>query len=535
MLASGDFVTPRLNGVPFLDKPILFYWLAALSMHQFGTEEWALRLPATTMGILGVAIVFALARRVFGKRAGWIAAAVLATSPLYYLGFHFANMDPQVAFWITVCCACLMLGIISDDGDPARRRWFLLAWPAAALGFLTKGLIAIVLPSMIVLTWMLVHRRFGLLRELRWMPGLALFIAIIAPWLLLVQQRNPQFAQYFFVFQHFGRYVGTQFNNEQPAWYYVGLLAAGFLPWSPFVPAAVRGVWRNARDSVERRALSFLLIWASVVVVFFSIPLSKPPGYVLPALAPIALLVGVALARLVAVEHIRERWRHKLRDPFFLFALTTTATAIGMMVYAQQWFASQHTARVAFWLVSMVAIAWISAAILTMWLHNIGRSEIAVGAIALASAIVCGMIIAMMPVRTGRSQEDVGVALQVALRAKNAPVVFYRGYYYTVPIYAKLSEPVWLVDQWDDPNTTSDDNWRLTLWRGSGWRPETRRLFVNPQQLAARLLAAGGGFIIVEPDMVQEAEAMIGAEPRLQTRVLFQDDLHELVQVSVKQ
>jgi 4-amino-4-deoxy-L-arabinose transferase-like glycosyltransferase len=312
------------------------------------------------------------------------------------------------------------------------------------------------------------------------------------------------------------------------------LLLVGLLPWSTFVPSALRSAWRGGVNHAEREASWFVLLWFAVIFVFFSIPASKPAGYILPAVAPLAILIGVSLARLVEQNRSRDQWGQKLRDPFFLFALTTTLTAIGLMLYAHMWFAAQETARVAYWLVTLVTIAWISAAIATLWLHSIGRRLLAIGVIAGASAVVCAMIITMLPMRDGRSQERVGIALETALQQERLPVVFFRNFFYAVPMYANLTEPVLLVDQWDDPESTRDDNWRLTLWRGSSWQPQTRRLFVTPNNLAQQLLRAGGGYILSEPGTISEVEAIIAAEPKLEQRTLYQDDIYELIRAKIR-
>lgn len=522
MLVTGDWITPRLNGIPFLDKPILFYWLTAASMGLFGQTVFAMRLVPAVMGALACLVVYRLGARLFGRAAGLLAGAALATMPLFYLGAHFANMDVQVAFWITLALACALAAIGSADAR-ARGRLWLAAWACAALGVLTKGLIGLALPALVVGAWLLVTRRWSVLAQTRPGAGLALFGAIVLPWFAAVQRLNPAFFDYFFVFQHFARYTGGDFNNAQPAWFFVAALAVGLLPWTLLAPQAAAQLAAEQREHPARReALWFVLIWAAAIVAFFSLPRSKPVGYILPAAPPLALLAGAALAR--AVERAPASARH---DPLagwcVLAALLAAAAALWATVLARAHPALEQARGLVLPLVVLTGLA----VALVAWLRRAGaplaHRRAAAAVVSATGAAVCLGLLAGVPLATADSQRRLGLALREALATRAAPVAYYRIFPYSVPLYAGLREPALLVEGWGEPRATAHDNWRLTLWRASGWRPETRRLFLTPPQFVAQTAARGLTYVAIEPRELIELRALAAQHPGVSVRVLHDD------------
>jgi 4-amino-4-deoxy-L-arabinose transferase-like glycosyltransferase len=295
-MLHGDLLMPTLMGLPYFHKPPLMYWIDAGAMHLLGANEFAARLaPALGAWLMGAAMWWHL-RRTAGPRTAAGVLAVLATMPFYFGGGQFANHDMLVAGCITVAILCAVAAVQAPEGG--ALGWVIGAWVAAAAGVLAKGLIGVVLPALVLLPWLVAARRWQALGRLLHPAGPALFLLVAAPWFVMMQRRVPGFLDYFFVEQHFRRYAAGGFNNPQPFWFLFVVLPLLTLPWSLWLPRAWRA-WRgDAAGSPTDRGLTALYAWwVLVVVLFFSLPRSKLIGYVLPALAPWAALLGPAVVR----------------------------------------------------------------------------------------------------------------------------------------------------------------------------------------------------------------------------------------------
>ena len=304
MLMTGDFVTPRLNGVAFLDKPALYYWLQTVSYRLLGVSTWSVRLMPVLFGVAGVVLVFVASWHLFSRRAAQIAAAVLASSPLYVGASQYANMDLEVATWIS---ATLLLFLLAWQASQPRQRWlFWAAYACMGCGVLTKGLIGAVFPLMIIGAWTVLGWRWRELLRWQIIPGVMITLAVCLPWYLAVQKANPGFFHYFFIYQQFERFASGGFNNALPFWFYLPVIAIGLLLWSFWLPHALHNQFRAAVGSTalhQADARQLLLLWPALILVFFSIPQSKIVGYILPVLPPLAMLLGDYLDRKLDFAH----------------------------------------------------------------------------------------------------------------------------------------------------------------------------------------------------------------------------------------
>jgi 4-amino-4-deoxy-L-arabinose transferase-like glycosyltransferase len=295
MAASGDWVTPRLNGFKYFEKPPLQYWAGAAAISMFGPRDWAARLWTGLMALLGVALAFQAGRKLFTPKAGALAAAVLASSPLYVLLGQVNTLDMGVSVFLSA--GVFAFALAQRAGTPReRRRWMLAAWAACALAVLSKGLIGIVLPAATVALYILVARDWRLRSRLELLRGSAVFLAVTAPWFIAVSLRNPEFPYFFFVQEHWLRFTTTMHHRAEPAWFFLPVLAGGMAPWLlAMLPAWLRAVRqpRGAGFPAER----FLALWALVVLAFFSLSDSKLPPYILPMLPALAVLTGAHLAQ----------------------------------------------------------------------------------------------------------------------------------------------------------------------------------------------------------------------------------------------
>lgn len=298
MLRSGDWLVPALDGLPFFHKPPLFYWITGASLAAFGPVTWAARLAPLAGAVIAALSLYLLVRRwLDGRVAAW-ATAVLVTQPLFFVGAQFANLDMLVAGCITATIAFTAhAALCLDTGEADHRPPLLAAHASAALGVLAKGLIGMLLPGLVLVIWLVLAQRPRLLLRLVSLPGWLVFAIIAAPWFVAMQQRFDDFANYFFVYQHWHRYTLGSFNNAQPFWFPAAGIALLTLPWFPGLWAA----WRarpTDRKGPDQLLRLLMWVWLVVIVVFFSIPRSKLIGYVAPALPPLAALVADGVWRL---------------------------------------------------------------------------------------------------------------------------------------------------------------------------------------------------------------------------------------------
>jgi 4-amino-4-deoxy-L-arabinose transferase-like glycosyltransferase len=317
MWASGDWIVPRLDGLPFLHKPPLFYWIAAALYGLSGTTAWMARGASWLGAVLGALSIAWLAHRAGrergdGELAGWSVVALIA-QPLWYMGAQYANLDMLVAG----CIALAICALAIHELDPRHpsARW--IGFVALALGVLAKGLIGVVLPLAVLGVWMAWERRFSAWRHLAWLPGWSLLLVIVTPWFFAVEARHPGFLHYFFVVQHFQRYTATGFNNAQPGWFFPALLALLALPWSVGCAASLVEMSRQRRALLAPSpdaAVSLArlgAVWLVLVTLFFSLPASKLAGYILPAVPALALVAAGTLDRLARSSL---RWRRALQS-----------------------------------------------------------------------------------------------------------------------------------------------------------------------------------------------------------------------------
>jgi 4-amino-4-deoxy-L-arabinose transferase-like glycosyltransferase len=297
MVASGDWVTPRLNGYKYFEKPPLQYWATALAFVAFGLGEWTARLWTALTGFLAILFTWYVGNRLRGPPVGLLSAAVLASSQLFAALGHFNTLDMGVAAFLSVAVFAFLLAQLDTASAAARRGWMLVAWAAAALATLSKGLIGPALPAVALILYVLVERDWRLLARLHLASGVLLFLAITAPWFIAVARANPEFAHFFFIHEHLDRFLTKVHGRYQPMWYFVPILLGGLIPWTlTFFPALFRGA--RAERATRFRPLRFLVVWAATVFVFFSVSSSKLPSYILPIFPALAILIGAALPTL---------------------------------------------------------------------------------------------------------------------------------------------------------------------------------------------------------------------------------------------
>jgi 4-amino-4-deoxy-L-arabinose transferase-like glycosyltransferase len=308
MFASGDWVTIRYQGLKYFEKPPLHLWMTSLAYGAFGIGEWQARLWVGLCGAAGLAMVGLAAQRWYGARAGLLAALALLAAPTWNISGHFNSLDMGVAAALTAVLGAVLMARHPQATPAAQRGWMLAGWAAMAVAVLTKGLIGIVLPALALMTYSAIARDGALWLRLQWLSGLSVFLLIAAPWFVLVTARNPEFAQFFFIHEHWERYTSSVHQRSAPAWYFVPQLLGGFFPWLGLLKPGAGAVFAEPRQAAFRPLL-FCAVWAGVVFGFFSLSGSKLPGYIVPVFPALALIAGVALDRLDAPAWARQlRW-----------------------------------------------------------------------------------------------------------------------------------------------------------------------------------------------------------------------------------
>lgn len=441
MLSSNDWITPRLNGIKYFEKPPLQYWMTAAAYRIFGESEWTARLWTALAGFAGVLVAGLAGARLFGPAAGFNTAVVLAGSLLYAGIGHVNTLDMGVTFWLS--CALIGFMLAQEPGIPVTqaRRWMLASWAAIGFGFLSKGLIALLLPAMTLAIYIALERDFALLRRLHAGTGFVVFLAIALPWVIAVSIANPEFPAFFFVHEHFARFLTQEHHREGAWWYFIPILVAGLLPWTTMLGHAALRAWRT--DATERRfkVRRFLLIYVCTVFVFFSVSGSKLPSYILPLFPAAALLLGDWLT------HVEGRRLSRFILPVAALACVGVALTPFTAKLGSLKIPADLYAHFAHWLTAAFLVL-LCACCAAYFLARSGRVR---GAVV---TMGCGALLMTQIAMTGHQALSPSYsAAQVAEIVKpylGADVPFYsvRTYEQTLPFYIKRT--VTLVDYRDE-------------------------------------------------------------------------------------
>ena len=324
MLATGDWVTPRLNGVNYFEKPPLVYWATAVSEKVIGLNEWAVRAVPVSFALWGVLLTYAAARRLYGREAGLASAVVLGTSLLWFVIGHIPILDTAVSVLMARALFSFIVGV-GEPAGAARRMSFYQLYVSMALATLAKGLIGFLVTGAVMFLWLLVFNQWKRLLPLYLPSGAAIFLLIAAPWHVLAAQHNPTWVHRYFVYEHFERFLTSAASRPGPIHYFVWIVIAGLIPWTGFLWPAVRDALRGGWAKRDENSVAwFLVTWAAFIFVFFSVSKSKLAPYVLPVFPALAVLIGAWLAR-VAAENAHRRLRVGLGVFAFINGLLAVA------------------------------------------------------------------------------------------------------------------------------------------------------------------------------------------------------------------
>jgi len=315
MAETGDWVTPRLYGKPWFEKPVLYYWGAALCFKLFGVSEAAARLPSAISALLATLALAWLALRLYrAETARWL--LLLLPTTIGMIGFsHAAATDMPFSSMLTIAmvCAAVVLGLTRNENTPIlpRTPWLALILFGFFLGLavLAKGPAAIILSGGAIFFWALITKRWSDAFRLFHLAAIASFCLTALPWYILCARRNPDFFRIFIIEHNFKRYLTPEFQHIQPFWYFVPVTLIALLPWAALLAASFADSWRARKERRWCDPSTLLFIcWAVLTLVFFSISKSKLPGYVLPSIPPIVLLLTRAVSLRVRRGGPGSRW-----------------------------------------------------------------------------------------------------------------------------------------------------------------------------------------------------------------------------------
>src|SRR5436190_7885980 len=379
MLTRHDWITPTLSGVPWMEKPPLYYWQAMLCFKVFGISDWAARLPSAIDAFALMLAVYWFLRRFRPGLA--LDGALMLASAAGIVGYaRAASMDMPLAASFGI--AMLAWFAWFESGS---RKYLAAFYISIALAMLAKGPVAPWRAAAIVMTFAATRRSLIVAWKTVWFPGIVIFSVVGFPWYVLLQRRNSQFFHVFIVEHNLARFGTNVFHHPEPFWYYLPVTVLGWVPWAIFVLLAITLAVRTSRNKDADPLSLFLSIWIAAVVILFSISKSKLPGYILPAIAP-----GIILA----AEYVRLRLGQK---PRMIIALLHAALSGALMFCALmiQYLVLQHqiprtSAATVPLIVAVIASAAIAITMLVSGYRSLRLATLAPAVLAVAVSLRFG-------------------------------------------------------------------------------------------------------------------------------------------------
>lgn len=420
MLATGNWLVPRLNGVDYFEKPPLTYWANAVSIAALGHNPFAARLPER-LAILGTALLLLGAlRKPFGERVAILSALVFLSSPLVFSLGRTALTDGVLTFTMAVTLLSLHRFLLAAEARRPAPVAAALAGLGCGLSLLDKGLIGVVLPGGAFVLWCALRRTArpigGIL--LSWAPVVCLAVAV--PYFVAVERAAPGFSNFFWIHEHFSRYATAEASRPGPPWYFLLTFLLGMLPWTFFSSRLGRRLWWSKRRATEPDASDlWFALWFSVILVFFSISHSKLTPYLLPACPAAAIL----FARLIDAN-VESGEKSPARPLAFHAVFWTIAAPAGLFLLARSGDLARYglTGIAVTALALLVAFSWIAA-------FAAGRRPIAgISAAAAGWCIFYAALIAAFPRITADQSAHALATAAGRAAGDSAEVVCYRTY-----------------------------------------------------------------------------------------------------------
>jgi len=300
IVTSHQWFIPHLDGIIYVEKPPLSYWLNALCLEIFGQGEWSARSMGAFLSTLLCLATYYTANMFYNRRIAIFSTLILSSSALFFIMSHMTTVDMTLTFFLSSSLYAFLLGL-QKSIDSSRNKWLYLAYIMAGLAMMTKGLIGIVFPGLILFTWILFTKQWQLVKQLNLLNGTMLIIALNVPWLIFVQHQLPDFFNFYFIEQQVARYATPIANREMHILNYCLIFLLGLYPWVIFLPQSILQILPHKwTDRTKHKIELYFLIWPVVIFLFFAKSHSILAPYLLPVVPPIAILIALYLDSIYA-------------------------------------------------------------------------------------------------------------------------------------------------------------------------------------------------------------------------------------------
>jgi len=294
ILVDGNWITPHFMDLRYFEKPIAGYWMIAIGQAIFGENLFGVRIASAIATGLSVFLAYAVARRLWNDpRKSFACALVYMTFGLIAGQAGYSNLDPQFTLWVNLSMVALWFAVDSRSRRDRLISWAVLGF-ACGMGFMTKGFLALLLPVLIALPYMIWQKRFLELVKYG-LVAMLVAAAVSLPWVLAVHAQEPDYWRFFFWHEHIRRFAGDDAQHGRPWWFYLPLMVVSSLPWAALLPATFKDAWQNKRHA----SVVFILLWLLLPLGLFSLSKGKLPTYIMPCMLPLALLLGHAMMQRV--------------------------------------------------------------------------------------------------------------------------------------------------------------------------------------------------------------------------------------------
>lgn len=349
MITGGDWVVPHLNGIRYFEKPVLGYWVHAVSILLFGENNVAVRLPSAMTAGLSALLIYIMVRRVTGrenKDGGYMAvlASLVFLSCFEVFGVgNTAVLDSLFSFFLTASIAAFYFASEALRGSGKEKGFLMLSGLACGLAFLTKGFLAFAVPVLCLVPYLVWERRYMDLLRMSWLPVLiAVFVAL--PWSILIHLREPDFWRFFFWNEHIRRFMADNAQHKESFWFFPLVSPGMFMPWTLLIPAAVTGISQMIGGPwIQGRFIRFSICWLVLPFLFFSVSAGKLLTYILPCFPPFAILMTFGLLNIFKKER-KNIFRWGVAGTGIFFSLILLALMYvqlfgyqGFRPYSQPW------------------------------------------------------------------------------------------------------------------------------------------------------------------------------------------------------
>lgn len=442
MLLSGDWLSPRIYGHYWFDKPIMIYWLIALSFKILGITDFAARLPAALFSAGSVTFMYWFGKKLFNDyKIALLSALVLGTSLEFWVLAKMIITDAVLFFFTSVSLATFYLGLRNNG-----IIWYVVAYGAAGMAVLTKGPIGLVLPGIIIISYIVLTRQWQLLKKMFLLPGFLIFLLVAGPWYLKMYQiHGNAFIDTFLGLHNYVRATVSEHPDDNVFYYYLVLFPMSLLPWTGIL-LTYRSI---LGQEIKSTHLVYLTIWPIIIIIFYSLMATKYLTYVFPASFPVALLIGYTLRKMQGLQERKNWWYLSL--PTLLFVAMISSGSL-LLPITTNW--------------TIVYICGILSSILILWLQikgNINHMPLAVGGVTILMSL---LLIAngLIPLSAMRSGKDIAKLLP----AQEAIVGSYGDYSTGAVFYSNYMIPRLVLEE---------EIYQQTAW-GSKYTMPTEKITV---------------------------------------------------------